>query len=61
MGEKKKERAIVVQQRQLAADIFDLTLKTKDIARHAKAGQFVSVYCNDGTKLLPRPISICGY
>ncbi len=61
MGEKIKERAIVVQQRQLAADIFDLTLKTKDIARHAKAGQFVSVYCNDGTKLLPRPISICGY
>ena len=34
-------------------------LHTDQIAAHAKAGQFVSVYCNDGSRLLPRPISIC--
>ena len=28
-------------------------------AQKAVAGQFVSVYCKDRTKLLPRPISIC--
>lgn len=29
-------------------------------AREAKPGQFLAMYCNDQTKLLPRPISICG-
>lgn len=33
---------------------------TKNIAKEAKPGQFVSVYSNDGSRLLPRPISICG-
>lgn len=28
-------------------------------AKTAKAGQFISMYTNDGSKLLPRPISIC--
>lgn len=28
-------------------------------AQTAVAGQFISVYCKDKTKLLPRPISIC--
>ena len=30
------------------------------MAREAVPGQFVSVYVNDGSKLLPRPVSICG-
>lgn len=30
-----------------------------EAAKSAKPGQFVSMYTNDGTKLLPRPISIC--
>ena len=34
-------------------------LKTEQIASHAKAGQFISLYCRDGSRLLPRPISIC--
>ena len=29
-------------------------------AKEAKTGQFIAMYCEDGTKLLPRPISICG-
>ena len=60
MSEKFQETALVVSQEQLAKGIFDLVLQTKDIAHVAKAGQFVSVYSNDGTKLLPRPISLCG-
>ncbi|MBP3678455.1 MAG: dihydroorotate dehydrogenase electron transfer subunit, partial [Agathobacter sp.] len=60
MANKFEEMAIVVNQKQIADGIFDLTIKTKDIASAAKAGQFISLYCNDGTKLLPRPISLCG-
>lgn len=60
MAEKFEETAIVVSQKQIADGIFDLTIKTERIASAAKAGQFVSLYCKDGTKLLPRPISLCG-
>jgi dihydroorotate dehydrogenase electron transfer subunit len=55
-----EEIAVVVSQKTIATDIYDLTIQTKDIAAQAKAGQFISLYCNDGTKLLPRPISLCG-
>lgn len=34
-------------------------LKTEQVAGQAKPGQFVSVYCHEGSRLLPRPISIC--
>ena len=60
MATKFEEMAVVLSQKQIADGIFDLTIKTKDIAAAAKAGQFISLYCNDGTKLLPRPISLCG-
>ena len=58
--EKLQEIATVVKQQELVEGIYDLTLQTKDIAAAAKAGQFVSVYSNDPSKLLPRPISLCG-
>ena len=59
--QKHQENAIVVSQKQLGDGIFDLTLEAKAIANEAKAGQFVSVYSNDPSKLLPRPISLCGF
>ena len=37
---------------------FSMWIQTK-AAKTAKAGQFISMYTNDGSKLLPRPISIC--
>jgi dihydroorotate dehydrogenase electron transfer subunit len=55
-----EENAQVVSQKELAPGIFDLTIQTAEIAKHAVAGQFISVYCADKTKLLPRPISLCG-
>lgn len=60
MAEKFEEIAVVVDQNALGSGIYDLTLKTTNIAKAAKAGQFVSVYSNDRSKLLPRPISLCG-
>ena len=34
-------------------------LQTQQIAGAARPGQFISVYSKDGSRLLPRPISIC--
>ena len=59
MPEKFDETAIIIRQEEIADDIYSMWLHTEQIAAHAKAGQFVSVYCNDGSRLLPRPISIC--
>ncbi len=58
MAEKKKENAVVVSQEQIAEGIFSMWLRT-EAAETAVPGQFISMYTNDGTKLLPRPISIC--
>ncbi len=60
MAEKYEEMVTVLSQKSLGNDIYDLVLQTKDIAKAARAGQFVSVYSNDKSKLLPRPISLCG-
>ena len=56
---KVKEKCIVISQDCIAKDIYSLWLKTDKIAAQARPGQFVSVYCNDGGHLLPRPISLC--
>lgn len=56
---KVKEKCTVISQDCIAKDIYSLWLKTDKIAAQAKPGQFVSVYCNDGGHLLPRPISLC--
>jgi dihydroorotate dehydrogenase electron transfer subunit len=58
MTNRKKEIALVVSQEQLADNIFSMWIQT-EAAASAKPGQFISMYTNDGTKLLPRPISIC--
>ena len=58
MADRKKETALVVSQEQLADNIFSMWIQT-EAAATAKPGQFISMYTNDGTKLLPRPISIC--
>ncbi len=43
----------------LTDDICDMTLHCPEIASHAKAGQFVELYPDNGVNLLARPISIC--
>lgn len=59
MAEKFKEQAVIIGQEEIAPGIYSMWLKTDQIAKHAKAGQFISVYCDDGSRMLPRPISIC--
>ena len=59
MGTKVKETCTVISQECIGKDIYSMWLQTKTIAGNAKPGQFVSVYTQDGGKLLPRPISLC--
>ena len=58
MAERTREIVKVVSQEQLADGIFSMWIET-EVAKTAKPGQFISMYTNDGSKLLPRPISIC--
>lgn len=59
MAEKFDEMAVIIRQKKIGTGIYSMWIRTEQVAEHAKAGQFVSVYCNDGSRLLPRPISIC--
>lgn len=54
-----KESTVVVSQDRLSDDIYSMWIKTEAISADAKPGQFISVYSKDGSRLLPRPISIC--
>lgn len=59
MSEKKKETALILEQAEIAEGIYSMWLRTEWIAKEAAPGQFISVYCREGSRLLPRPISIC--
>lgn len=54
---KKKETARVMSQECLAPGIYSMWIETT-LAQDAKPGQFISVYSKDGSRMLPRPISI---
>ena len=56
---KYRETAVILEQRVISENIYSLWLHADDIVREARPGQFVSVYCQDESRLLPRPISIC--
>ncbi|HJB17730.1 MAG TPA: dihydroorotate dehydrogenase electron transfer subunit [Candidatus Bariatricus faecipullorum] len=58
MAERKKETAKIVSQEELAPGIFSMWIET-EAAESARPGQFLSLYTEDSSKLLPRPISIC--
>ena len=43
----------------LATDIYSIVVENEMLVKGAKPGQFVNLYTNDKSLLLPRPISIC--
>lgn len=59
MSEKVREDLVIVSQEQIGTGIYSMWLQTEKMAGAARPGQFVSLYTRDGSKLLPRPISIC--
>ena len=59
MAEKFREQTVIIRQEEISYGIYSMWLKTDKIAEKAKPGQFLSIYCHEGSRLLPRPISIC--
>lgn len=59
MADKFKEQAVIIRQEEISSGIYSMWLKTDKIAGQAKPGQFLSVYCREGSRLLTRPISLC--
>ena len=62
MADKKKSTAVITSQVMLSDGIYSMWLKfpkDADVAAAAVPGQFISLYCKEGSRLLPRPISIC--
>lgn len=55
---KKKETAAVISQEKISNGIYSLILNTS-IAEDVRAGQFVSLFSHDRSRILPRPISVC--
>ena len=49
----------VISQETIAPGICSMWLQARIIAENAVPGQFVSVYCPDPSRLLPRPVSLC--
>ena len=54
-----RENVSIISQKKIASDVYSMWIKTDNIAKNSRAGQFIAVYSNDGSRLLPRPISIC--
>ena len=55
----KKVNVSVHKQEKLADGIYSMWLDAPELAKESVPGQFIAVYTNDKSKLLPRPISIC--
>ncbi len=58
MADKRKEMAVICSQEEIGDSIYSMWLQT-EAAQTARPGQFISMYTDDSSKLLPRPISIC--
>jgi dihydroorotate dehydrogenase electron transfer subunit len=54
-----KIKANILRQEMIATDIYSMVVQAPDIAAQAHPGQFVDLYSADGSRLLPRPISLC--
>ena len=59
MAQKRREEALILQKNEIAPGIFDVWLRVDELAKEAGPGQFLMLSCKDGSRLLPRPISIC--
>ncbi|NRD78812.1 dihydroorotate dehydrogenase electron transfer subunit [Bacillus sp. BRMEA1] len=57
----KKELCQIINQREIAADIFELTVEAKFVQEITEPGQFVHIRVADSDPLLRRPISISSY
>ena len=58
-SKKTKQPCKIIRQECIGTDIYSMWLDAGEIGKNAVPGQFVSLYSRNGSKLLPRPISLC--
>ena len=59
MESRKVTTGIILENTEIAKDVFELRVEAS-LCGDFVPGQFVNVYLDDKSRLLPRPISICG-
>ncbi len=55
----KRESTTILSQEKIATDTYMMWISSENISKNAKPGQFITLYCDNPTKLLPRPFGIC--
>ena len=53
--------AKILKNTNITPAIMDMVILAPEIAKEAKAGQFINMYTGKGEMILPRPISICDF
>jgi dihydroorotate dehydrogenase electron transfer subunit len=53
--------AEIIKSERLIKDVYKLRLKMPEGYETPLPGQFVNVYLNDSSRLLPRPLAVCGW
>ncbi|MDK2807892.1 MAG: dihydroorotate dehydrogenase electron transfer subunit [Clostridiales bacterium] len=49
----------IIKNQEIAPGMMDMWILNESVAKGAVPGQFLSLYCEEESRLLPRPISIC--
>ncbi len=55
---KKRIYGKVISNTKVSSNLFELKVNVGEMVDYCQCGQFVSIYVNDSSKILPRPISI---
>ncbi|NLP46892.1 MAG: dihydroorotate dehydrogenase electron transfer subunit [Epulopiscium sp.] len=56
---KNKKRVEILKNIEIAQNVYKMDLQVGEMVKKIQPGQFINLYCNQGQRLLPRPISIC--
>lgn len=57
-SKKEKLSLKIIENVEIAKDIFRMTMEGGEISTIARPGQFLNIYCKQDSRILPRPISI---
>ena len=59
MAEKVVKEVKITNTELVTDGVYSMWIQDEEIVQNAKPGQFVSLYCKEGSQILPRPVSIC--
>ncbi|WFA08166.1 dihydroorotate dehydrogenase electron transfer subunit [Tissierella sp. Yu-01] len=59
INKREKIQSFILENSEINPNIFRMIVSSNRMESEAIPGQFVNLYCKEGSRLLPRPISIC--